>query len=176
MLISENYKNLNSELHESDPAFGSSKHNFEFFKSSIIQLIDATNPQSVLDYGCGKAVMLEALKGQYSDRTFVGYDPAIVEFQDDPPPCDFVYCLDVLEHVEPEHLDSVLSHIGSKVENTLFCAIATIPAKKILQDGRNAHLIVQNKEWWLATLEKYFRNVGAGYIDECFYAALRNRN
>jgi hypothetical protein len=32
--------------------------------------------------------------------------------------------------------------------------IATRPAKKHLPDGRNAHLIVQDSDWWLGQLEK----------------------
>jgi hypothetical protein len=37
-----------------------------------------------------------------------------------------------------------------------YFVISTIEAKSILSDGRNAHLIVEDKEWWKATLGVHF--------------------
>jgi hypothetical protein len=63
-----------------------------------------------------------------------------------------VVCTDVLEHIEPEHLDAVLRHVCSLAKKAVFLQIATRPAKKCLPDGRNAHLTVQSAEWWLAKI------------------------
>jgi hypothetical protein len=65
---------------------------------------------------------------------------------------DLVVCTDVLEHVEPELLDTVLRHLRSLARKAVFVVIATRPSNKTLSDGRNAHLIVETAEWWIAHL------------------------
>jgi hypothetical protein len=100
----------------------------------------------VLDYGCGKGNLGIGRK----------YDPAIPEYAKDPDPADLVVCTDVLEHIEPECLEDVLKHIQSKCRKKAFFVISTRPAKKILPDGRNAHLIIQPSGWWVSTLSRYF--------------------
>jgi hypothetical protein len=57
--------------------------------------------------------------------------------------------VDVLEHIEPEYVDAVFDHLEDLTEVVLFATIHTVPAKKELSDGRNAHLTVQPMEWWL---------------------------
>ena len=64
--------------------------------------------ESVLDYGCGN----QSLKPYLKDFEYVPYDPPIDP--NDPKPCDFVVCVDVLEHIEPEYLNRVLTHIKKK--------------------------------------------------------------
>jgi hypothetical protein len=74
-------------------------------------------------------------------------------------PADVVVCNDVLEHVEPEHLDEVLKHMASLAKKAIVLTVATVPAVKTLADGRNAHLIVENARWWYTKLEPYFGNL-----------------
>ena len=58
-------------------------------------------------------------------------------------------CTDVLEHIEPECLEHVLDDLQRLTRKVAFLNIATRPAKKILADGRNAHLIQQQLPFWL---------------------------
>jgi hypothetical protein len=60
-----------------------------------------------------------------------------------------VVCTDVLEHVEPEYLDSVLDELQRVTRNVGFFVVHTGAAMNHLPDGRNAHLIQQPPEWWL---------------------------
>lgn len=69
-----------------------------------------------------------------------------------PEPADGVVCLDVLEHIEPEFLDGVLEHIRDLAIKCAFFAVSTVPSSRTLGDGRNAHLIIEPKEWWLKVL------------------------
>jgi hypothetical protein len=62
----------------------------------------------------------------------------------------------VLEHIEPECLDTVLDHIAKLTEKLAILVIATGPSKKLMADGRSAHLIVENADWWRTRLLKYF--------------------
>jgi hypothetical protein len=101
--------------------------------------------RTVLDYGCGQAKLSRHLR-------FLGchnYDPAIPRFAAEPPVCDLVVCTDVLEHVEPECLDSVLAHLREKARLGAFLVIALrYDSTKLLADGTNPHKIVQPGFWW----------------------------
>jgi hypothetical protein len=113
-------------------------------------------PKSILDYGCGKAVILNHLKEKYPSSTWHGYDPAVSVFKNiQQTKYDCVFSNDVLEHIEPEFLDNVLSHIWQIAEKYIWLRIDTKPARKTLPDGRNAHLILEDEIWWKNKIEKY---------------------
>ena len=84
------------------------------------------------------------------------YDPAVVGKDSLPAPVEYVACIDVLEHVEPELLDNVLSHISQLMQVGGFMHPCLVEAGLILKDGRNAHLIVEDADWWLDKLSKFF--------------------
>ena len=112
-------------------------------------------PKNVLDYGCGKGVMLAYLKELYPQTQFDGYDPAIHMFKEKTnKKYDCVYCNDVLEHIEPNYIDNVLSDINNSSQKYVWLRIDTKPARKRLSDGRNAHLIIENRNWWLRKIKK----------------------
>ena len=106
----------------------------------------------VLDYGCGK----QLLAASCPELKIRGYDPAFPELAALAEPADLVMCTDVLEHIEPELLDNVFADLKRVTKKYGFFVIATRPAKKILADGRNAHLIQESMEWWLLKLSRYF--------------------
>jgi hypothetical protein len=104
---------------------------------------------SILDYGCGRGTLKPAL----SELDVREYDPGIVGKNALPERADLVIATDVLEHVEPELLDNVLRHLRELACRGLFLNIALGPAKEILPDGRNAHLIQQTPTWWSGRLK-----------------------
>jgi 2-polyprenyl-3-methyl-5-hydroxy-6-metoxy-1,4-benzoquinol methylase len=107
----------------------------------------------ILDYGCGKGQIAKFRP----TLPIKNYDPAIPEFSSDPEPADLVICLDVMEHIEPECLDNVLEHLRKLIKKVGLISVSTRLAKKHLPDGRNAHLIVEEPEWWLPKFLKHFR-------------------
>ena len=123
----------------------------------MISALKAFGAESLLDYGCGKATLGEALKARSSEcskLTLVNYDPAIEKFAQSPEPCDLVVCSDVLEHVEPECLNDVLADLRRLAKKAALLVISTRPSGKFLPDGRNAHLIIQPAAWWMPKLRK----------------------
>ena len=71
------------------------------------------------------------------------------------------------EHIEPEYIDNVLSHILSLSNNYIWLRIDTKPARKILPDGRNAHLIQESPEWWTNKISKLISpNIVYNYSNE----------
>ena len=151
--ISEEYKRLNQELHETNESYGTSGH---VHAESIELTARQMGANSILDYGCGKQTLREKIPH------VKGYDPCIPGLDKQPKPVDLVACTDVLEHIEPDYLDAVLAHIKSLAKMGVFIVVHTGPAVKQLSDGRNAHLIQENIDWWLPKLSEYFEPIGAG--------------
>lgn len=105
---------------------------------------------TVLDYGCGRGALKEALKPHRVQE----YDPGIRGKDILPKPCDLVVSTDVMEHVEPKQLARVIDHIFRLTGYMAYIVIATRPANTILPSGRNAHLIIQDADWWTSALSR----------------------
>jgi hypothetical protein len=118
----------------------------------VSEIINRMGITHVLDYGCGANVSLAKNLRVKHKLTYQAYDPGVPRFCKEPMPAQMVCCIDVLEHVEPEHLEGVLDDLARLCEGIAFVSFCTAPAFKTLSDGRNAHLTVQPLEWWLPKL------------------------
>lgn len=147
-LITDGYRDQNAIMHRFNPTYGSFGHRHA---DAVAVISDRIGSRDVLDYGCGKRGLEAALGFQIQN-----YDPAIPACAKDPLPAQIVVCADVLEHVEPHCFQAVMRHLKSKVLRYLIVEVSTRPASKTLPDGRNAHLIVNNADWWLNTLGQSF--------------------
>ena len=147
MLISPEYAALNAELHRQKESYGGIFTNAANFS----RVADYYGTKDILDYGCGKGVLAKALSWMIKE-----YDPAIPGKDGPAEPADIVVCRDVLEHIEPECLEAVLSDLVRCVKKVGLFTIATGPSWKTLADGRNAHLIQRSCAWWREKLSAYF--------------------
>lgn len=145
MLITENYRELNRELHQRVPSYGTGGWKWAPAVTLLAWHIGAT---SILDYGAGKGSLSAALTG-FDVRE---YDPAIPGKDAPPEPADLVCCLDVLEHVEERCLDAVLDDLLRLSRRALLLDIACRVGGKRLADGRPAHVLVRPHSWWLEKL------------------------
>jgi hypothetical protein len=160
-LISPEYAALNQQLHVDNKGYGDNAGR-GLGAEVVAQGAKLNGYKVILDYGCGKGALKKDLKKIMPSLKVLEYDPAIPGKNTVPTRRpDLITCLDVLEHVEPEFLDSVLEHIHSLQAQAVMLLIALEPANKILADGRNAHLIVESADWWKARLNPYFREVSA---------------
>lgn len=117
-------------------------------------LINNSHMYKILDFGCGAGTLKPCLNAFVDE-----YDPAIPGKDTLPEKqYDLTVCTDVLEHVEPEYLENVLTWIKDHTEWAFF-SIATRPSNKFLSTGKNCHLILEDKDWWKARLEKHFAQV-----------------
>jgi hypothetical protein len=66
---------------------------------------------------------------------------------------EYGYCTDVMEHIEPENVDKVLTNIKNAAVYTFF-QISTVPDRMGALIGQDLHLTVKPAEWWAETLEK----------------------
>lgn len=157
MLITESYRDQQKALHR-NANYGVASLTYA---PIVLAAIEKHGIRDVLDYGAGKGRLGEALFRQGYTGNYHPYDPAIDYWADEPVPCDMVACIDVLEHIEPECLDSVLDDLARCTLRVGVFTVHTGPAKKILEDGRNAHLTQQPMEWWHAKLVERFAVVSA---------------
>jgi len=68
-----------------------------------------------------------------------------------------VVCTDVLEHIEPECLQTVLEHLRSLTRAVAHIVIAIkADGHKKLGDGRDPHLIIESPNWWRAKLKEHY--------------------
>ena len=137
------------EMHESPKVFCG--FTTKFVVRQVEELIFETGAKTILDYGSGKGL-------QYRDRQvhlqWGGilphcYDPGVIEFSVKPTNrFDGVICCDVLEHIPEEDIPTTLKEIFEFAEKFVVLAIFTGPARKILPDGRNAHVTQKPPSWW----------------------------
>lgn len=148
-LISDNYRLENIELHARRKDYGMKGH---IFLDNVMYLVRKYQTNDILDYGCGKSTLANNLGFKINQ-----YDPAIEKYSDMPFPADIVVCTDVLEHIEPDCLDNVLTHLASLMKKAGFFSIHLHEAKKTLPDGRNAHLCLLPANEWINKLSEKFK-------------------
>ena len=164
MKITQEYLALNRELH----ARGEYGVSGSRWAPTVLQVADMLGTRDILDYGCGKRTLEQALGFPIRN-----YDPCIAGLDAPPEPADLVACTDVLEHIEPACLDEVLDDLERVTRKIGFFVIANRPAKKVLADGRNAHLIQEDVDWWRARLERRFAMHQIGVKSEEYVFVVR---
>lgn len=151
-VITSEYQQLQVELHK-NPNYGVASLGYA---PVVADLLESNEFKSVSDYGAGKCNLKKGLYGlKCRDFEYYPYDPAFPEygvFRS----ADLICCIDVLEHVEPDCLSTVLEDLSSQMQLYGFFTIHTGPAQKVLADGRNAHLIQEPCAWWLDKLGAFF--------------------
>ena len=149
-LVSPHYKKLLQHEH--------STSDWGIMAGKMIDKLEAflseNGATEVLDYGAGsssfkKSLTLDTVK-------VYEYDPGVPELDIVPDPKEYTICIDVLEHIEPELIDSVIKDLARVTKKKGYFTIAMYPAQRILKDGRNAHLILEDTSWWVTKLCNYF--------------------
>ena len=156
MLITEEYRRFNEELHDINPEYGVKG---EEQVPHVMDLYHISGAGNLLDYGCGKGRLKKSIQlSGFPEiaRVTHEYDPAIPGKDMLPAPADLVVCSDVLEHVEPACLDEVLDDLLRLTKVAAYILVSTIEAEKELSDGRNTHLIVEPAKWWLPKIMDRF--------------------
>lgn len=145
-LVSPSYRRQLRNQH-ARTHWGKSGHSWADKVAAFAKRIGA---EQALDYGCGSGTLKPALAKL--GLKCAEYDPGIVGKDILPKLADLVVSTDVFEHIEPENVANVLAHTRALARKGAFFAIAKQPAKAILDDGRNAHLVCKPTEWWVDRL------------------------
>ena len=163
--ISENYLKLQKKLHK-NPSYGVVSIKFA---PNVKKIVEDAKLSSISDYGAGKKNLQKTLnKLGLNNFKYYPYDPAFPEYGP-PKEADLVCCIDVLEHVEEIFLYNVLNDLKKITKKFGFFTIHSGPAVKVLEDGRNAHLIQKPPSWWLPKMcdrfeIKHLQEIPGGFV------------
>lgn len=163
--ISEEYRAEQRKLHE-NARYGVASIGYAPLVRSLLAIGRFT---SLSDYGAGKCKLRTALGANADGINYFPYDPAFPEYGA-PEAADLLVCIDVLEHVEPQWLDVCLDDLASIARRLVLVTVHTGPAKKVLSDGRNAHLIQEPASWWLPQLARRFDLLHVQHVRKGFFA------
>lgn len=153
MLISEDYRAQQAELHRTRDGYGVACLKYA---EKVQNIASEYGISKILDYGAGKGRLASKLPDWMG---ITRYEPANPHWSEPPEPHDFVVCIDVLEHIEPDCLDAVLDDLRRVTKKVGYFTVNCKKAGKTLPDGRNAHLIVEPKEWWMPKIQSRFKIV-----------------
>jgi len=165
-MISDYYRQQLQTLHEENVTWGNGPRMYMLRISKWILEEEVTE---LLDYGCGKGKNVPFIL----PIKIVNYDPGVPQWSADPQVCKHLLCIDVLEHIEPEHLYSVLEHIASKFTVGAMLNIALTESKHFLPDGRNAHILLRPVAWWVEVLQEFYTLESLEFKEASFTAFIR---
>tara|TARA_R100001460_G_scaffold9310_1_gene22594 strand:+ start:2597 stop:3127 length:531 start_codon:yes stop_codon:yes gene_type:complete len=158
-MISEEYAKLLEWEHANTP--GEWGHTAEMYVPVIVSHCEQFTDW--LDYGAGSGGLGKTVSKLYGNKySITEYEPSRPNTVA-PGVHDYVVCIDVLEHVEPELIDNVLDDLQRVTGKKGYFTISCRPATKILKDGRNAHILIKPKEWWKEKLEPRFKIIEEGW-------------
>ena len=154
-MITDGYRKQQAEIHRTSN-FGANSRSKTPKVFNIPKVIKENKIETLFDFGCGQGGLHTYLKKQCSLKVVNGYDPCVEKYNVLPEGTfDMVTSIDVLEHVEPEFIVDTLKLINNKFTKIAFLNIHTAAASRILPDGRNAHLIQKQPEWWKEKITKF---------------------
>lgn len=138
-------------MHESGKRFPG--YSLGAYVESIARLIEAHQPERLLDYGSGKGY--QYLARRYHER-WGGllphcYDIGVQQIATKPAGLfGGVLNTDMLEHIEEPDLPVVLDELIGFVASGgfLFLGISCRPTRKKLPSGGDVHRTIQPPEWW----------------------------
>lgn len=167
-MISEGYRKEQELLHR-NPNYGVASISFAPIVSKLINKLGVTE---LLDYGAGKGNLAKNISVDHEVEVR-HYDPAVPQWSDRPDSAQMVCCIDVLEHIEPNYLESVMDELQRCVEFYGFFTVHTGAAVKTLSDGRNAHLTQEGPGWWLPRIFARFELIQYQLTESGFFVLVR---
>ena len=144
-----------------------------YYLNEVEMIINKERCRSILDYGCGKAllyskdkynklklnkqghVLAAPLPELWGLEYFALYDPGYEKHSAFPKgKYDGVICSDVIEHIDEKDSDWTLREIFSFSRKFVFLTIACYEALKKFDNGRNVHVNVKEPDFWKEKLNK----------------------
>lgn len=133
----------------------------------IRKIIHSTNSKTLIDYGCGKALLYNN-KINFQNQTFNNvqeywgvkdvflYDPAVEKYSIQPvEKVDGIICTDVIEHIPEEDIIVFIDNLFKLANKFVFLVIATRLAGKYFDDGKNIHLCIKTEKEWGVIFSKF---------------------
>ncbi|MBV9509620.1 MAG: methyltransferase domain-containing protein [Caulobacteraceae bacterium] len=148
---SEAWLQRHRDTHARHAEFGTHRHPYlrDLMKEIATELTAAERP-TLLDYGCGKGAFLREMSQSGLFRFARGYDPAVTAFKLRPSQLyDVVLCLDVLDQVEDEFVESIIQDVAQFTGRFAVFNIITVQTPAL------AHLNPRSAEVWKAIIGRH---------------------
>ena len=175
MTFSENYFktiNLYKKMHVTGTSKLPPQKTFAGFSlvrwiPEIKTIIKKTGSKSIIDFGCGKAmayreqiifnkVTYPNIQDFWGVKDITLYDPGVKEFDLYPnSKADGIICTDVIEHITSDDIINFIENLYILSKIFVFLVIATKPASKYFDDGRNIHLTLKSNQEWDIIFNKF---------------------
>ena len=102
--------------------------------SFIDNIIKTNNINSIMDYGCGKAMSYKDYPFEKKQLDIFLYDPYFFKYRKLPKKkFELLICTDVMEHIQKNEIENTLAKMNKYSSKNLFFSICTRPAKKFFQ-------------------------------------------
>lgn len=155
-LISDNYLAKLRAKFEKDITWGGAVLESRI---SILKMLTAVGDfKTILDYGAGNSKFKKDWFNKYPNDNIeiFEFEPGRKELAVEPPECDVTICYDVLEHVERDKIAATMELIANKTKKIFYFSICKIKSYRNFDDGTNLHLTIENEDFWLKFINKYF--------------------
>lgn len=130
-------------------------------RDTLKQLLEEYNCESLFDFGCAAGVHWAEtdLQEYLGIKELYLYDPAIERYKTYPTKqYDASFCIDVMEHIPEDSIDYIVNRVLDKTKKLAIFRIAICEASTLLPDGQNAHVTVQNSQWWRERIARHKRD------------------
>lgn len=150
---SEAWLHRHRDTHAKHAVFGTHLHPYLRDTIRRIAAIGLNDERpSLLDYGCGKGAFLREMTRSGLFRFVRGYDPAVDAFKMRPAQLyDVVLCLDVLDQLEAEYVEAVISDVAQFTARVAVFDVIT------RQTPALAHLNPRSAEVWGELIGRHMR-------------------
>ena len=156
-MITEEYRKELLELHKA--SWGTTGGVYS--GDTVVEFIKAfPDIKTILDYGCGEGSLKKWVEeAGITDKEWYQYDPGVEEFSLCPAGrFDLVITTDVLEHVEEDHIDSVIDDLNYLTKKYLFNEVACYLARRNFQsgpyEGKDLHISLKAPDDWMLRLAR----------------------
>lgn len=172
--IQETYNKDYYEYELGDSAYDRENHEWlDFFRNVAKQIVRDINPKTVLDVGCAKGFLVEALRDLGVEAYGIDISEyAISQVRDDIKPyCkvasaeepldrqyDLIVNIEVLEHIEKTLIPNIIANICKHTDKVIFSSTPS-DFKEV------THINIQPIEYWV---EKFYQN---GFVRKLDYDA-----
>lgn len=130
----------------------------------LADIIARIPTKTILDYGCGGGKQytedrIQESWGYTGEITL--FDPGVPTINELPVGTfDGVICTGVLEHIPEDEIDMAINNLASYADKWAFIVVGIEPTRKLLPDGRQAHVTLQPPQWWEDKIKSAFAHEG----------------